>query len=69
MLFLSSILLVEVVDAVDSIGGVDGERNAVQAEVANDAGETLRMVGFAGGAQNSIQDRFRADAAFLQAVL
>jgi hypothetical protein len=35
---------VEVIDAVDAIGGIDRERNTVQAQIADDAREALRVV-------------------------
>ena len=62
-------LLVEAVDAVDAIGGVDGEGDAVEAQIALDAREALRVVRFAGGAQNPVQDRLAAHAALFQTVL
>lgn len=50
------------------VGGVDGERNAVEALSADDAGEAGRMVRFAGCSQYPVENRSSADAAFLQRI-
>lgn len=47
---------VEVLDAVDLGGGVHGEGDAVQAAVADHAGEAARVVGLPHGAQDAVQD-------------
>lgn len=57
------VVLVEVVDTVNAVGSVDCKRNAIQTKVADNAGETLRVIRFSGRTQDSIQDWFRADAA------
>lgn len=61
--------LVEVLDAMHTVGRVDRERYAVQAFAADDAAETLGVVGFACGTQNSVQNGFLAHATLLQSVL
>jgi hypothetical protein len=61
--------LVEVLDAVDAVGGVDGERDPVEAFAADHTAETLGVVGFARGAQDAIQDRLLTHATFFQGVL
>lgn len=61
--------LVEIFNAMDLIGGVHGERYAVQAFAAYYAAETLGMVRFASRSQYSVQDRVSAHAAFFQCVL
>lgn len=62
-------LLVEVLDAVDVVGGVHGERDAVQAAVAHHAGEAVGVVGFPRGPQDALHDGLTADGAALQGVL
>lgn len=57
--------LVEIINAVNTVGGINGERNAIQTEEANNAGETLRMIRFSSGTQDAIENRFGANAAFL----
>lgn len=61
-------LLMEVVDAVDPTGGVNGEGNAVQALAAHDTSEAGRMVGLASGAQDPVQDGLLTYATLLQCV-
>ena len=46
----------EVINAVDAVGGVNREWNAIQTEVANNAGEALRMIRFSCGTQNAVED-------------
>lgn len=59
----------EVLDAVDVVGGVHGERDAVQAAVAHHAGEAVRVVGFPRGPQDALHDGLTADGAGLESVL
>lgn len=61
-------LFVEIFDAVDAVGGVDRERNAVQAFAAYDACETRRMIRFARGTQNPVEDRLSAHRTFFESV-
>ena len=56
-------VLVEIVNAVDTIGGVDGERNAVQTEIAHDASETLWVIRFTRRSQDPVENRLRTHAA------
>ena len=65
----SSCLLVEILDAVDETRGIDGERDAIQATVAHHAGEAVRVVGLAGGTEDSLHDGLRTHIALLQSVL
>lgn len=58
----------EVLDAVDVVGGVHGERDAVQAAVAHHAGEAVRVVGFPRGPQDALHDGLTADGAGLKGV-
>jgi len=59
---------VKIVDAVDTIGSVDGEGNTVQTEVAHDASETLRVVWFTRRSQDPIENRIRTHAALFQTI-
>ena len=59
----------EVLDAVDLVGGVDGERDAVQAAVAHHAGEAVGVVGLPCGPQDALHDGIAADGAGLQGIL
>lgn len=65
----SKVILVEVLDAVDLVGGVHGERNAVQAAVTHHADEAVRVVGLPCGPQDALHDGLTADAAGLQRFL
>lgn len=62
-------VLVEVLDAVDVVGRVHGERDAVQAAVTHHAGEAVRVVGLPRRPQDALHDGFAADGAGLQGVL
>ncbi len=62
-------LLVEVIDAVNLIGGVHGEGYAVQGLFADDARETDWVVRPSSGSQNAVQNGLLADGALLQGVL
>lgn len=62
-------ILVKVLDAVDVVGGVHGEGDAVQAAVAHHAGEAVRVVGLPRGSQDALHDGLAADGAGLQRVL
>ena len=62
-------VLVKVLDAVDVVGGVHGERDAVQAAVAHHAGEAVRVVGFPCSPQDALHDGLTADGASLKGVL
>lgn len=62
-------VLVEVLDAVDVVGCVHGEGDAVQAAVAHHAGEAVWVVGFTCGPQDALHDGLTADVAGLQGVL
>lgn len=59
----------EVFDAVDAVGSIDGERDSVEALMANDAREALRMIRLSCRSQDPVQDGFGTDAALFQAVL
>lgn len=50
----------KVLDAMNLIGCVDGERNAVQAFPADDAREAPRMVRLPGGPEDALEDRLLA---------
>lgn len=63
------VLLVEVLDAVDVVGGVHSERNAVQAPVTHHTGKAVWVVSFARGSQNPFHDGLTADVTGLQGVL
>jgi len=60
---------VKVLDAVDVVGSVHGEGDAVQAAVAHHAGEAVGVVGFPRGPQDALHDGLTADGAGLQGVL
>ena len=59
----------EVLDAVDVVGGVHGEGDAVQAALAHHTGEALGVVGLACGPQDTLHDGLTADVTGLQGVL
>lgn len=59
----------EVLDAVNVVGSVHGERDAVQAAVAHHAGEAVRVVGFPCSPQDALHDGLTADGAGLKGVL
>lgn len=59
----------KVLDAVDVVGSVHGERDAVQAAVAHHAGEAVRVVGFPCSPQDALHDGLTADGAGLKGVL
>lgn len=63
------VLLVEVLDAVDVVGGVHSERDAVQAPVTHNAGKAVRVVSFTCRPQNTLHDWLTADVTGLQGVL
>lgn len=54
----------EIVNAVDTIGGVDSEGNAIQTKIAHDASETLRVVRLTRRSEDPIKDRVGTHAAF-----
>lgn len=60
--------LVEVLDAVDEATSIHGERDAIQAAVAHHTGEAVRMVGFAGGTEDSLHDGLGTHIALLQSI-
>lgn len=62
-------LLVEVLDAVDVVGGVHGERDAIQAPVTHHTGEAVRVVSFASRPQDPLHDGLTADVTGLQSIL
>lgn len=62
-------LLVEVLDAVDVVGGIHGKRDAVQAPVTHHTGKAVRVVSFARRPQDPLHDGLTADVAGLQSVL
>lgn len=62
-------LLVEVLDAVDVVGGVHGERDAVQASVTHHTGKAVWVVSFTCRPQNPLHDGLTADVTGLQGVL
>lgn len=59
----------EVLDAVDLVGRVNGERDAVQAAVAHHTGEAVGVVGLPCGPQDALHDGLAADGAGLQGIL
>lgn len=59
----------KVLDAVDVVGGVHSERDAVQAAVTNHAGEAMRVIGFPCSPQDALHDGLTADGAGLKGVL
>lgn len=61
-------LFVEIIDTVYLVRGVHRERDAVQRFATDDAREALRMVRFARGTENTLQDRFQADGTLFQRV-
>lgn len=61
--------LVEVLDAVDVVGRVHGEGDAVQAAVAHHAGEAVGVVGVLRGPEDPLHDGLAADGARLQGFL
>lgn len=61
-------LLVKVLDAVDVVGSIHSERDAVQTAVAHHASEAVRVVGFPCGSQDALHDGLTADGAGLQGV-
>lgn len=63
-----SVLLVEVLHAVNLAVGRQGERYVVEDSVAFHAPEAVWMEGFLGGAKDAIHDGFLADAALVQSV-
>lgn len=64
-----SYILVKVLDAVDVVGSVHGEWDAVQTAVTHHAGEAVRVVGFPGGSQDALHDWLTADGARLKGIL
>jgi len=61
-------LIVEARDAVDVVGRVDGERDAVERCVAHDARETERVEGLARSAQQLLRDCLAALGALFKRV-
>lgn len=61
--------LVKVLDAMDVVGSVHGEGDAVQAAVAHHAGEAVRVVGLPCSPQDALHDGLTADGAGLKGVL
>lgn len=59
----------KVLDAMDVVGSIHGERDAVQAAVAHHAGEAVRVVGLPCSPQDALHDGLTADGAGLQGVL
>ena len=62
-------LLVEVLNAVDEAASIHGERNPIQAAVANHTGKAMWMIGLPSGSQNPLHDGLGAHAALLQGIL
>lgn len=56
----------EVFDAVNLAGGIDRERDAIKAAMANHAGEALWVVGFPHCPQDPVHDGFGAHGTFFQ---
>lgn len=54
-------LLMEVIDAMNLVGGVHSKGNAIQAFVTNDTREALRMIWLASSSQNPLENGFLAD--------
>lgn len=61
-------LFVEIFDAVDLVGRIDGERNSVEGFATYDAREALRMVGFSGGSEDAFENRLQTDGALFERV-
>lgn len=59
----------KVLDAMDVVGSVHGEGDAVQAAVAHHAGEAVRVVGLPCSPQDALHDGLTADGAGLKGVL
>lgn len=59
----------EILNAVDVVGGVHGEGDPVQAAATHHAGEAVRVVGLSCCPQDALHDGFAADVAGLQGVL
>lgn len=59
----------KVLDAVNVVGGIHGERDAIQAAVTHHAGEAVRMVGLPRGPQDALHNGLTADGAGLQRFL
>lgn len=59
----------EVLDAVDVVGGIHGEGYPVQTAVTHHAGEAVRVVGLSCRPQDALHDGLAADIAGLQGVL
>lgn len=62
-------ILVKVLNAVDVVGSVHSERDAIQAAVAHHTSEAVRMVGFPRSPQDALHDGLTADGAGLKGVL
>lgn len=44
-MLVCTVILVEVFNAMDMVGGVHSKRNAIQTSMAHHTGKTLRMIG------------------------
>lgn len=62
-------ILMKVLNAVDVVGRVHGERDAVQTAVTDHAGEAVRVVGFPCSPQDALHNGLTADGAGLEGVL
>lgn len=56
-------------NAIDVVGGVDGERNAVEAFATNETGETGRMERTTRRSKDSLQDGLATGCALFKSVL
>ena len=59
----------EVVDTVDLVVEVNGERDTIEAFIADAAAEASRMEGFSDGLQNALHDKVAANSTFLGGLL
>lgn len=63
------VILVEVLDAVDVVGGINSKGNAVQTPMADHAGEALGMIGLPSSPQDTLHYGLITYVAGLQSVL
>lgn len=61
-------LFVEIFDAVNLVGGIDGERDSVERFATDYAGEALRMVRLTRGPENSLEDWLQTHGTLFQRI-
>lgn len=66
---LRSIIFVVIGDTVHLVGEVHGERDAVQALVANDASEAAWVIGLPHRLEDLLQNQVTTNTAFLSCLL